>query len=383
MTNALEILHAIRSVYGCAEGRLPLHEPIFSGKERAYVLEAIDSTFVSSAGKFVDGFESRLRDITGAAHAIAMVNGTTALQIALLAAGVLPGDFVLTQSLSFIATANAISHANARPVFLDVDQSNLGLSPEAVRNYLEQHCEIVNKECRHKETGQRIAACVPMHSFGHPCRIVELQEVCTEWGIPIVEDAAEALGSLQDGRHCGTFGLLGTLSFNGNKICTSGGGGAILTNDPEIGLRAKHLTTTAKVPHRWRFYHDAVGFNFRLPNLNAALGCAQLERLSEFVTFKRDLAARYRARFEALGVPFVSEPAGARSNYWLCSILLNNLQERDELLTVTNDSGVMTRPAWEPLHTLPMYRDSLRGPLPITMDIADRLVNIPSGFKSE
>ena len=378
-----EILQAIREVYGWPDGLfLPLHAPVFAGNESAYVQDTITSTFVSSVGRYVDDFEAMLRDITGARHAIAMANGTSALQIALVLAGAGAGDLVITQSLSFAATSNAIVHAGARPVFVDVDRDTLGLSPEALAAWLEQHCEMAAGQCRHVASGKRIAACLPMHSFGHPCHLDGIVATCRKWQIPLVEDAAEALGSSYHGQPCGTFGLMGTLSFNGNKICTTGGGGAIITNDAGIGRRAKHLTTTAKVPHRWRFYHDETGYNLRMPNLNAALGCAQLERLPEFVAFKRALAARYRDRFAAMGVPLVEEPAGTQSNYWLCAILVPDLAAREDLLALTNDNGVMTRPAWEPSHTLPMYRNDVRGPLPVTSEMVDRLVNIPSGFRS-
>jgi perosamine synthetase len=295
--SAAAITQAIREVYGVASGPIPLHAPVFEGRERDYVLETIESTFVSSVGAFVDRFESMLQEQTGARHAIAMVNGTTALQLALLVAGVKPGEFVITQSLSFAATSNAIAHASGMPIFIDVEESTLGMSPDALREFLAASCERVSGGCRFKATGDRVAACVPMHTFGMPCRIEEIADICTEWGIALVEDAAEAQGSWHRGRHCGTTGLVGTLSFNGNKTITTGGGGAILTNDAEIARHAKHLSTTAKRPHRWQFYHDEIGYNFRMPNINAALGCAQLERLSTFLAFKRDLASRYRDRF--------------------------------------------------------------------------------------
>lgn len=381
MQKPYAVLAAIREVYGQPEGALPLHAPVFAGNESAYVQETIASTFVSSVGAYVDRFERMLEAATGASHAVATVNGTTALQMALLLAGVGPGDLVITQALSFIGTANAVAHAQARPVFLDVDRDTLGLSPEALERFLKEQCRIEGGVCRHRESGARIAACVPMHSFGHPVRLDEIAAICAEWAVPLVEDAAEALGSRYHGRACGTFGLLSALSFNGNKICTTGGGGAIVTNDPEIARRAKHLTTTAKIPHRWLFQHDEIGYNFRLPNINAALGCAQLERLPEFLAFKRDLAARYQARFESMQVPFVAEPEGTQSNYWLCALLMRDRAERDEVLAVTNDAGVMTRPIWEPLHTMAPYLDCLRDDLRATLDIADRLINIPSSFK--
>ncbi|QCP53489.1 LegC family aminotransferase [Trinickia violacea] len=382
MTRAHDILRIVRHVYG-GNGPLPLHAPVFAGNERAYVESTIESTFVSSVGEYVDQFERMLVALTGAQHVIATTNGTTALHMALLLADVEPGDLVITQSLSFVATANAIAHASAVPAFVDVDLATLGMSPDALRAFLERECERTNGSVRHRASGRRVAACVPMHSFGFPCRIDEIAEVCEAWRIALVEDAAEALGSWRGTRHCGTTGRLGTLSFNGNKVCTTGGGGAIMTNDPAIAKRAKHLTTTAKVPHRWRFEHDAIGYNFRLPNLNAALGCAQLEQLDDFLRFKRALAQRYRAAFTASDIPFVAEPEGTRANYWLCAILLRNEAERDACLEVTNNAGVMTRPAWEPLHTLPMFAQSPRGPLDVTAHVSARLVNIPSGVRTE
>lgn len=378
MSRASTIVQTVREAYH-AEGFLPLHAPIFQGNESAYVQATIESTFVSSVGAYVDQFEAMLRDITGASHVIATTNGTTALHMSLLLAGVNRDDLVITQSFSFVATANSIAHAGATPVFVDIDADSLGLSPAALQAFLEGECELTGGGCIHRATGRRVAACVPMHSFGLPARIEEIIEIATAWRIPVVEDAAEALGSKIGSRYCGTFGKLGALSFNGNKIVTTGGGGAIMTNDPELGKRAKHLTTTAKVPHRWRFEHDAIGFNYRLPNLNAALGCAQLEQLDEFVVYKRDLAQRYSEAFAKAGIPFVTERPGTSSNYWLYSILLKDRAERDECLEITNDAGVMTRPSWEPLHTLPMFASAPRGSLEVTLEIANRLINVPSG----
>ncbi len=372
----------IRDVYGVATGPIPLHAPVFEGNEKAYVLDTIDSTFVSSVGSYVGQFERALCEITSAAHAVATVNGTTALQMSLVLAGVCAGDLVITQSLSFVATANAVAHIGAAVAFVDVDPTTLSLSPRALRAFLEIECVTRAGETRHRASDRRVAACMPMHTFGHPCDLGGLLAVCEEWDIPLVEDAAEALGSYYHGRHCGGVGRLGALSFNGNKIVTTGGGGAILTNDQDIARRAKHLTTTAKIPDRWRYIHDEVGYNFRMPNINAALGCAQLERLDAFVAFKRDLADSYRRRFLEMDVQFASEPDGTRSNYWLCAILLSGEKERDAVLQATNDDGVMTRPVWDPLHTLPMYRGAPRGLLSVTAEIATRLVNIPSGFRA-
>lgn len=367
----------IRSRYPGLD-RIALHEPQFCGNERAYVLDAIDSTFVSSTGAYVDRFEAMLCDITGARHAVATVNGTTALHTALLVALVRPGDLVLTQALSFVATANAIAHASAEPVFLDVEEDTLGLAPEAVADFLQTSCEKVADGCRHVATGRRVAACVPMHTFGHPCRVDVLADVCASFGIPVVEDAAEALGSLRQGRHCGTFGLLGTLSFNGNKIVTCGGGGAVLTDDPELARRAKHLTTTAKLPHPHRFIHNVLGYNYRLPNLNAALACAQLERLDAFVADKRALADEYAAFCAGEGLRFVREPAGTRANYWLNAVRLPDASARDAFLEVSNGRGIQTRPVWDLLPGLPMYAHCPCGPLETATRLAAEMVNIPS-----
>ncbi|MGI4814678.1 MAG: LegC family aminotransferase [Janthinobacterium lividum] len=381
MNRAADVLQIVQQVYG-SKGPLPLHAPVFAGNESAYVQSTIESTFVSTVGTYVDQFEQMLTEFTGAKHVIATTNGTTALHMALLLANVKPGDLVITQSLSFAATANAIVHASAMPAFVDVDALTFGMSPDALREFLERECERVEGSVRHRSSGRRVSACVPMHSFGFPCRIEEIARVSADWNLMLIEDAAEALGSWIGDRHCGTIGHLGTLSFNGNKVVTSGGGGAIMTNDPAIAKLAKHLTTTAKVSHRWRFEHDAIGYNFRLPNLNAALGCAQLEQLGDFIRFKRDLAERYRTAFDAIGIPFAREPKGTTANYWLCAILLSDRAERDDCLQVTNDAGVMTRPIWEPLHTLRMFTENPRGPLTVTQHVAARLINIPSGVRA-
>jgi len=363
------------------EDFLPLHAPVFQGREREYVLQTIDSTFVSSVGAFVDQFEEMLGRISEVKRAVACVNGTAALEVALTLAGVRPDDLVLTQSLSFVATANAVRHVGAEPVFVDIDLETLGLSPEALKDFLHSRAEKTSQGPRDRQTGRRLACCLPMHSFGLPCRLEELLGLCQDWGLPLVEDAAEALGSSYQGRPCGGFGILGALSFNGNKICTTGGGGAILTNDPELGRLAKHLTTTAKRPHRWEFFHDQTAWNYRLPNLNAALGCAQLERLPEFVAYKRRLARDYQNFFVQGPWQSVVEKQGSHSNYWLNAVLLKNRDERDAFLDYSNNHQVQTRPAWEPLHTLPIYKNCPQGPLDNTLAVADRLVNLPSGVR--
>jgi len=360
---------------------LALHAPVFQGREREYVLETIDSTFVSSVGAFVTQFEDMMCQITGAKRAVACVNGTAALEVAMVLAGVQRGDLVLTQAISFVATANAVRHAGAEPVFLDIDVDTLGMSPAALLDFLETQAEKTTQGLRHRQSGHRIAACLPMHTFGLPCRLEELMKICHDWDLALVEDAAEALGSRYQGQPCGSFGLISGFSFNGNKTCSTGGGGAIVTNNDELGKMAKHLTTTAKQPHPWRFYHDHTAWNFRMPNINAALGCAQLERLSDFLDDKRKLHSDYQQLFEGKSWQMVDELAGCESNYWLNAVLLSNREERDAFLAYSNDQKVQTRPVWEPLQTLPMYENSPRGPLGNTLAVAERLVNIPSGVR--
>ena len=358
---------------------ISLHEPVFIGNERKYVIDAIDSTFVSSVGAYVNLFEEMMAKITGAKYAIAIVNGTNALHMALILAGVKREDEVLSQALTFIATANAISYIGANPVFVDVDLETLGMSPTALRNFLTANTIKKKDGTYNKNTGKKIAACVPMHTFGMPCKIDEIAVICAEWNICLVEDAAESLGSYYQGKHTGGFGKVGVFSFNGNKTVTAGGGGALVTNDKEIAKRAKHLTTQAKVPHRWEFVHDEIGYNYRMPNLNAALACAQLEQLDLFVENKRNLAVQYQKLFAKLSISYVSELKEAKANYWLNAILLKDRSERDDFLTYSNDNGVMTRPIWELLNRLPMFTSCETDNLENSSWIADRLVNIPSG----
>ena len=355
-----------------------LHRPVFASNEKTYLSECIDSNFVSSVGARVTEFEQGVAAYCGAKYGVATVNGTAALHIAMVVAGVERSDEVITQALTFIATCNAISYIGAHPVFVDVDKSTLGMSPGALRNFLEANSEMKDGVAYNKASGRRFAACVPMHTFGHPCRIDEIADVCAEFGIPLVEDAAESLGSYYKGKHTGGFGLLGAISFNGNKIITTGGGGMIVTNDEAIARKAKHITTTAKIPHPYEFVHDQVGYNYRLPNLNAALGCAQLEQLDEFVRIKRNLAARYSAFFAEKGVPFVSEPEGATSNYWLNAIVLESREERDSFLKYSNDKGVMTRPIWRMMTELEMFKNCQHDGLENSLWLEDRVVNIPS-----
>jgi perosamine synthetase len=374
-----EIVQAIEAVVG--PGPVALHEPHFHGNEWTYLKECLDSTFVSSVGKFVDRFEGELATFTGAKRVVAVVNGTAALHISLLLAGVEAGDEVLLPALTFIATANAVTYCQATPHFVDSEEYSLGMDARSLREYLSATTEIHSGRCMNRSTGKIIRAMVPMHTFGHPVDINALLAIAYDFRLQLIEDAAESLGSTVGGRHTGTFGVMGTLSFNGNKTITTGGGGAILTNNLELARRAKHLTTTAKLPHRWNFLHDQVGYNYRLPNLNAALGCAQLEQLPDFLSKKRRLFDRYQACFSKIaGVRIIAEPAGCVSNYWLQTLLLDEslAEQRDAVLAATNDAGLMTRPAWTLMHQIPMYSSSPKAPLPVAESLERRLINIPS-----
>lgn len=362
---------------------IPLHAPIFNGQERNYVLETIDSTFVSSVGAFVDRFEQEVASYTSSPKAVATVNGSAALHIALKLAGVENGDLVITQPLTFVATCNAITYCGAEPVFVDVDRHTLGLCPQAMQAWLEEYAVMDDQGiCRYRDSQRIIRACLPMHTFGHPTDLDGIMQVCEKWHIALVEDAAESLGSLYKSKHTGTFGLLGTLSFNGNKIITTGGGGMILTNEA-LGQRAKHITTTAKQPHPYEFVHDELGYNYRLPNLNAALGCAQLEQLEAFVAEKRALAQAYANLLAHSSLQFVVEPEHCRSNYWLNAVICDNQQQRDELLKVTNEAGVMSRPIWQLMNQLTMYRHALKGDISNAEWLVQRVVNLPSSIKSQ
>lgn len=375
MFNAL--VQFIREQYR-SDDFIPLHAPVFAGHERDYVTDTITSTFVSSVGAFVDRFERDMAAYTGSPRAVATVNGTAALHIALKLAGVQSGEVVITQPLTFVATCNAIAYCNAEPLFIDVDRHTLGLSPVALDTWLTEHAQIGDDGiCRTRIDGKVIRACVPMHTFGHPADLDSLVGVCARWQITLVEDAAESLGSFYKGRHTGTFGALGTLSFNGNKIITTGGGGMILANEV-LGTHAKHLTTTAKRPHPYEYVHDEVGYNYRLPNLNAALGCAQLEQLEAFIAIKRDLAMRYAEHFRGGDLQFVTEPADCRSNYWLNAVICEGREQRDALLKATNDRGVMTRPIWALMNHLPMYAQCRKGDLCNAEWLEARVVNLPS-----
>ena len=376
-----QLVEFIRNIYN-TEDFIPLHPAVFRGNEKKYLNECIDTTFVSSVGKFVDKFEDMIAKYTGAAAAVVCVNGTNALYIAMKLAGVERGDEVLTQALTFIATCNAISYLGAHPVFIDVDKDTLGLSPTAVRSWLENNTELINGERYNKNSKRRVKCCVPMHTFGHPMRIDELVEICKEYSIELVEDAAESIGSFYKGKHTGTFGKIGAISFNGNKTITTGGGGMLLFNDIELAKYAKHITTQAKVPHKWEFVHDEVGYNYRMPNINAALGCAQLEQIDDILKNKRDTASKYKEFFSNIeNVEFFDEPKDCKSNFWFNTFIVANREERDNILEYTNSKGVMTRPIWELMNRLEMFKNCETDGLTNSEWFADRVVNIPSGVR--
>ena len=374
------IISFIQNTFETNKG-IPLHAPVFKGNERDYVLQTIDSTFVSSVGAFVDKAEMLMAEISQTNKAVAVVNGTSGLHMALKLVGVNTGDEVITQALTFVATANAIKYCEAEPVFIDVDLDTMGLSPTAVLRFLESYGDRRETGTYNKKTGKRIAAILPMHTFGFPVRLDELIEIATDWNIPLVEDAAESLGSYYKNRHTGSFGSIGVFSFNGNKIVTSGGGGMIVTQDLKLGERAKHLTTTAKVPHNYEYVHDHVGYNYRMPNLNAALLCAQLEQLDLFLKDKRDLAETYASFFEKEGISFRREIEDTRANYWLMCLELENLEERNAFLEETNASGVMTRPIWQLMFRLPMFENCYRDDQTNAVFLEERIVNIPSNVR--
>jgi aminotransferase in exopolysaccharide biosynthesis len=370
------VIDHVRKTFG--QGYIPLHRPVFEGHEKQYLLDCIDSNFVSSVGAKVAEFEQQVAAFAGTRYAIATVNGTASLHVALQLAGVQRGDEVLSQALTFIATCNALSYTGAHPVFVDVDKDTLGMSPAALGRFLEAHAEHRGGQAWNKATGRRIAACVPMHTFGLPCRIEEIAAICSDWGIALVEDAAESLGSYVGSRHTGTFGAMGTLSFNGNKVITTGGGGMIITNDEALARKAKHLTTTAKVPHPYEFVHDEVGYNYRLPNLNAALGCAQMEKLPLMLEAKQKVADGYRALLEPLGVAMPGPLPGCKTNNWLNAIILADKAERDAFLTETNAQGVMTRPIWRLMTELEMFKHCKHDGLENSLWLEERVVNLPS-----
>ena len=374
-----QVVDALRSVVGSES--VALHAPQFQGKEWEYLKQCLDSTFVSSVGPFVDRFEAELAAYTGASYAVAVVNGTAALHMALLLSGVQPGDEVLVPTLTFVATANAVRYCGATPHFVDSEVATLGVAADPLGQYLEQHTTQQHGQCLNTLTGRVIRALVPMHTFGHPVDLKGLMAIADAFNLVLIEDAAESLGSFYQGQHTGTFGRFGTLSFNGNKTITTGGGGAILTHDRDLAQRAKHLTTTAKQPHRWEYVHDQVGYNYRMPNINAALGCAQLEQLPGFLASKRRLYERYSEALAGLeSVKLMAEPPGCGSNYWLQTLILDEAvaEQRDAILTATNEAGLMTRPAWRLMHELKTYRDCPRAPLPIAESLVRRMINLPS-----
>ena len=360
---------------------IALHEPTFNGNEKKYLNDCIDSTYVSSVGKYVDMFEKEFAKKVGSKYAVATVNGTAALHVSLLLADVQSGDEVITQALTFVATCNAISYVGAKPIFVDVDLETMGLSPDFLKDFLQTNCEITNNKCINKTTGKTIKACVPMHTFGHPCKIEEMKNICDEWNITLVEDAAESLGSYYKKRHTGTFGTLGAFSFNGNKIITSGGGGVIVTDDEILAKRAKHLTTTAKMAHPYEYVHDEIGYNYRMPNLNAALLVAQLEQLDGFLVSKRELAHEYETFFKDAPMIFIKEPIDSESNYWLQAIMLESKTQRDDFLEFTNSHGVMTRPIWRLMNELEMFKNCQSTTLKNSKYLEDRVVNVPSGVR--
>ncbi|MDQ1299283.1 MAG: perosamine synthetase [Campylobacterota bacterium] len=360
---------------------IPLHEPRFIGNEKAYLNDCIDSTFVSSVGAYVDRFEKEFARYVGSKYAIATMNGTSALHISLILANVKRDDEVITQPLTFIATCNAISYTGAKPIFVDVDLDTMGLSPKSLEEFLKTNCEIIDNSCRNKTTKKIIKACVPMHTFGHPCRIDEIAQICDSWKIVLVEDSAESLGSYHKSRHTGTFGKLGIFSFNGNKVITSGGGGVIVTDDEILAKQAKHLTTTAKILHKWEYTHDSIGYNYRMPNLNAALLVAQMENLDLFLENKRELAKLYAEFFEKSTITFVQEPSESISNFWLQAVVLKDLEERNAFLDYTNSNGIMTRPAWTLMNKLEMFKNCQCSDLSNALWLEARVVNIPSSVR--
>ena len=371
------VIQFIQNIYKTT-GFILLHEPRFMGNEKKYLNECIDSTFVSSVGKFVDEFEEKIADYVGANFAVATSNGTSALHIALLLANVTENDEVISQPLTFVATCNAISYCGASPIFIDVDKDTMGLSPSALHDFLEKNTSIKNQQCINNKTGRVIKACVPMHTFGQPCRIDEIKDICDRYYINLIEDAAESLGSFYKDKHTGTFGQMGVMSFNGNKIITAGGGGCIITDDEALAKKAKHLTTTAKVPHKWKYTHDMIGYNYRMPNLNAALLVAQLEQLDEFLENKSLLTDKYKEFFKKSDIVFVTELENSKSNYWLNTIILKDGQQRDLLLDEANSKGIMLRPIWVLMNKLPMFKESQCGDLSNADWLEQRVVNIPS-----
>jgi len=371
------VIDFVQSTYGTSSA-IPLHEPKFIGNEKQYLTKCIDSTFVSSVGQFVEEFEQEIAIYTGAKYAVATTNGTSALHIALLLANVENNNEVITQALSFVATSNAINYCNAWPVFVDVDKETMGMSPKSLQSFLENETTIKDNNCINNSTGRVIKACVPMHTFGHPCKVDEIRKICDKYHLFLIEDAAESVGSFFKGKHTGTFGQIGIMSFNGNKIITAGGGGCLITNDKSIAIKAKHLTTTAKEDHDWKFSHDMIGYNYRMPNLNAALLVAQMQSLENFLDRKRKLANIYEEFFKDNHYNFFKEPKNSHSNYWLNSIILKDKKERDIFLEEANLNGVMVRPIWTLMNKLTMFKNSQCTNLKNSEWFEERVVNLPS-----
>ena len=375
-----KVISFIRSLFK-TDSFIPLHAPHFGGNEKKYLNACIDSTYVSSVGQFVNTFENKLSEYTGAKHTVAVVNGTSAIHTALKVVGVQEGDEVITQALTFVATANAVTYCNAKPVFIDVDKDTMGLSPAALKAFLNEYTEVKDGVCINTLTNKKIKACLPMHTFGFPCRIEEICEICDAFGIPVIEDAAEALGSELNGKKLGTFGTMGVFSFNGNKVITAGGGGAIVTNNLIFAEKAKHLTTTGKKKHPYEFFHDELAYNYRMPNINAALLCAQLEQLDNFLANKRTLARSYDQFFNDLGIKVRTESDESKVNYWLICLELKNKEERDHYLNFLNENQIMTRPIWQLMYKLPMYKDCFRDHQKNAQFLEDRIINIPSSYR--
>ncbi len=380
---SIKLIEFIRLLYP-GKDKIQLHDPVFLGNEKKYLLDCIETTFVSYVGRYVTQFELMTAEFTGARYAIAVINGTAALQVALQIAGVKPGDEVITQALTFAATANAIVHVGAEPVFIDVDRETMGMSPGKLEDWLKKntrYTKATNQQIN-QSTGRKISAIVPMHTFGHPCRIDEIKAIAEKYHIPLIEDSAESLGSYYKRKHTGTFGLAGILSYNGNKTVTTGGGGMIITDDEQFAKRVRHITTTAKIPHRWEYIHDQAGYNYRLTNVNAAIGVAQMEKIAEYLQNKRETARKYEQFCKEYGILFVTEPKEATSNYWLNSVIFNDRNERDAFLEFSNDHGVMTRPIWRLMNKLDMYKHCHHDDLANSQWLEDRVVNIPSGVRA-
>jgi len=382
MSDFNSFISLVRSIYK-TDQFISLHEPRFWGKEREYLLNTIDSTFVSSVGKYVDSFELELSKYTNTSKAAAIVNGTSALQVALRIAGVNSGDEVITQALTFVATANSIAYNHAFPVFIDVDYDTMGMSPESLNSFLEEFGDLRESGTYNKLTGRKISAILPMHTFGFMCRIDAIVEIAAKWKIPVIEDAAESLGSFYNDKSAGSFGVMGAFSFNGNKLITSGGGGAIVSSFEQYAVKAKYLTNTAKVPHSWDYFHDELGYNFRMPNLNAALVLAQLEQIDNFIESKKSIYNEYSKQLAKSSLFLKPIPEGTKWNYWLMSIELEDEFARDEFLKFTNENNIMTRPIWKLMFELPMYENCQRDSQKNAILLSQRIVNIPSSVRRE